>query len=154
IFCTVVENTAAVMAERERVGTEAALRESVERLRQVGDASSDVLWIRDAETLQWEDLTAAFEAIYGIPREQARSGDNRVQWGSLIVAEDREHALRSIARVRDGERVSFEFRIRRPGDGEIRWLRNTDFPIRDAGGKVVRIGGIGHDITEAKHAAD
>ena len=25
-------------------------------------------------------------------------------------------------------------------------MRNTDFPIRDAAGKVIRIGGIGHDI--------
>jgi PAS domain-containing protein len=39
------------------------LRDSEERLRRFGDASQDVLWIRDARTLQWAYLTPAFEAI-------------------------------------------------------------------------------------------
>ena len=34
-------------------------------MRQFGEASQDVLWIRDAEKLQWNYLTPAFEAIYG-----------------------------------------------------------------------------------------
>src|SRR5215217_8102354 len=41
------------------------LRQSEERFRQFGDASSDVLWIRDAETLQWKYLSPAFEAVCG-----------------------------------------------------------------------------------------
>lgn len=134
--------------------TARALRESEERLRAFGEASQDVLWIRDAETLQWEYLTPAFETIYGVSRERALAGDNLAQWANLIVPEDRAHATSQIVRVRDGERVSFEFRIKRPSDGEIRWLRDTDFPIRDPNGKVVGIGGIGHDITKDRRAAD
>ena len=34
----------------------------------------------------------------------------------------------------------------------MRWLRDTDFPIRDADGRVRSIGGIGQDITERKRA--
>ena len=40
-----------------------ALRQTEERLRQFGDASQDILWMRDAETLQWQYLTPAFEPI-------------------------------------------------------------------------------------------
>ncbi|TDH59732.1 PAS domain S-box protein [Dankookia rubra] len=132
--------------------TEAALRESEERLRQFGNASSDVLWIRDVDTLQWEYLTPAFEAIYGLGREEALRGDNLAGWAELILPEDREHALSSIKQVGQGRRMIFEYRIRRPSDGRVRWLRDTDFPIRDATGRVRRIGGVGQDVTALKEA--
>ena len=132
---------------------EAAMRESEERLRQFGEASSDVLWIRDAQTLQWLYLTPAFERIYGLDREAALLDDNMAGWLDLILPEDREITLDSFEAVRAGERVSFEYRIRRPKDGTIRWLRDTDFPMRDAEGRVCWIGGVGRDVTEEKAAA-
>ena len=144
---------AEILRLRDEVA-QAKLRESEERLQKFGEASQDVLWIREAETLQWEYLTPAFEAIYGLDRASALRGDNMAGWADLIVPEDRDYAVGSIGRVRDGESVTFEYRIRRPLDGEIRWLRNTDFPIKDEAGRVVRIGGIGHDITELKKTAE
>ena len=140
-----------VKTAMERARAETALRESEARLRQFGDASSDILWIRDAETLQWDYLSAAFESVYGLPVSRALMGDNLHSWIELIAAEDRSHALDSIQRVLNGEQVTFEVRIRRP-DGENRWLRDTDFPIYGPGGRVERIGGIGQDITEIKQA--
>ena len=140
-------------AAGERARAEAALRESEARLSQFGEASSDVLWMRDAGTFQWTYLTPAFETIYGLDRTAALSGDNMVGWADLIVPEDRERAVENLQRVRMGERVSFEYRIRRPTDGEIRWLRDTDFPMRDASGRVFSIGGVGRDITEEKDTA-
>lgn len=133
---------------------EEALRESEARFREFGEASSDVLWIRDAETLQWEYLSPAFDRIYGVSREEALAGNNLFQWVNLIVSEDRQHALDCIARVRAGARLTFELRIKRPLDGGIRWLRNSDFPVTDADGRVRRVGGIGQDITELKAALD
>lgn len=129
---------------------QAMLRESEERLGRFGEASQDILWMRDAETLQWQYLTHAFETIYGLTREEALAGDNFRSWLELIVPEDREDAVANTDRIREGEHAIFEYRIRRPADGAIRWLRNTDFPIFDEAGKVTLIGGIGEDITEAK----
>lgn len=127
-----------------------ALRTSEERLREFGQASQDVLWIRDAEQLQWQYLTPAFEAIYGLSREEAQSGDNFRNWLDLIVPEDRTRASEAIKRVHQGEHVTFDYRIQRPKDGAIRWLRDTDFPIADMDGKVRLIGGVGHDMTELR----
>jgi two-component system, chemotaxis family, CheB/CheR fusion protein len=138
----------------DRKRAEAALRESEEQFRLFGEASSDVLWIRDAETLQWVYLTPAFETIYGLDRERAMSGDNLNTWAELIIPEDRAVAVAEINRVRGGERVEFEYRVRRPSDGEIRWLRNADFPLSGPNGKVIQIGGIGRDITDEKASAD
>ncbi|SNT28141.1 PAS domain S-box-containing protein [[Luteovulum] sphaeroides subsp. megalophilum] len=75
-------------------------------------------------------------------------------WLELIVPEDRALALDGIERVRLGEHVSSELRIRRPVDGELRWLRNSAFPLRDPLGALHRIGGIGHDITEEKRVGE
>lgn len=134
----------------ERKLAEAALRDSQMRLRQFGEASQDVLWIRDAEKMQWEYLTPAFETIYGLPLAEALSGDNYRSWLELVVPEDRPRATDAMRRVRTGQHVTFEYRVKRPRDGAVRWLRNTDFPITDAAGKVVLIGGIGEDVTDAK----
>ena len=129
-----------------------AARESEKRFAEFAEASSDVLWMRDAETLCWTYLSRGFEAIYGVGREEALQNNNLRNWAELILPQDRDHALDQIKRVREGERVAFEYRVRRPVDGEVRWLRNTDFPIRDDKGRVVRIGGVGSDITLLKNA--
>lgn len=133
----------------ERREAEARVRASEERLRRFGEASTDVLWVRDARTLQWEYLSSAFEAIYGLRVAEALAGDTMQNWLDLIVPEDRATARASIERVRAGEHRTFEVRIRRR-DGAIRWLRETDFPMVDQAGSVQRIGGVGQDVTDLK----
>ncbi|MCW8086139.1 PAS domain S-box protein [Sabulicella glaciei] len=137
----------------ERRKAEEALRLSEERVRQFAEASTNVLWIRDAETLQWEFLSPAYEPIYGQSRAAALAGDTLHSWAALVHPEDRDEALGALDRVRAGEHVTLEYRIVRPSDGAVCWLRTTDFPIRDGEGRVVRIGGIGQDVTEAKATA-
>jgi PAS domain S-box-containing protein len=130
------------------------LRESEARFGGFAEASSDVLWVRDAETLRWEYVSPAVETVYGISREEASNRNDLAQWADLILPEDRAHALECIARARNGERVSFEYRIASRQDGQIRWLRSNIFPMRNQDGRVERIGGIGRDITPLKSALD
>jgi PAS domain S-box-containing protein len=132
----------------ERRATEEALRESDERFQQFSEASSDMLWIRDCKSLVFEHVSPAFERIYGVPRDGVLGGNHVIRWAELIHPDDRESAFENIRRVRGGERVQFAFRIVRPTDGQVRWVRNTDFPLLDAHGGVQRIGGISHDATE------
>ncbi len=108
----------------------------------------------DADTLRWEYLTPAFDTIYGLAREQALDGDDLRHWAEFILPEDQEQALDSLARVRDGENVAFEYRIRRASDGEVRWMRDADFPMRDHTGRVRHTGGIGWDVTDRKREAE
>ena len=77
-------------------------------------------------------------------------GNNLTGWAALILPEDRDRALARIRQVGRGHRATFEYRIRRPTDGQVRWLRDTDFPMRDAAGRVRWIGGVGHDVTALK----
>ena len=137
----------------ERARADIARRASEARLRDFANASSDVLWMRDKSSLQWTYLSPVFERTYGISREDALSGDTWKNWLKVIVPEDREHAQRHLLRVSRGERVTFEYRIRRP-DGQLRWIRNTDFPICDEAGNIVQIGGVGTDVTPIKVAEE
>nr|WP_041756582.1 sensor histidine kinase [Bradyrhizobium sp. ORS 278] len=138
----------------DRKRTEAALRDSEARFRQFGEASSDVLWIRNSCTMHWEYLSPAFETIYGVPRTAVMQGDHLTPWIELMVPEDRARALEGLERARRGERDSFDFRIVRQTDGAQRWLRIRSFPMVDDSGQVQRIGGITQDITALIEAAD
>lgn len=137
----------------ERRAAEAAMRESEERFRQFGDASSDALWIRDAGTLEWEYLSHAFDRIYGIRREDALASRSIGFLMDLVHPDDRDATHAAIRELRDRPRT-YEYRIRRPSDGEERWLRTTGFRLYDPDGRVQRLGGITHDATEERQAAD
>ncbi len=137
-----------------RARAEAALRDSEERFRQFAEASTDIIWIRDAKTLQLEYWSPSFEHGFGDKWDPTLGGDNLKDWLDIIVPADRERTLEAIAAVQARERVIFEKRIKRPSDGEIRWTRNHLFPLLDGAGSVQRIGTICHDITEEKATAD
>ncbi|WP_425998779.1 PAS domain S-box protein [Caulobacter sp. DWR1-3-2b1] len=131
----------------ERARAEAALRESDERFAQFAASSTDVLWIRRADTMEMEYLSPAFATVYGMDPNEILGGVHR--WAALIVPDDRDVALGHLETARQGEATVHEFRIRRPSDGAFRWIRDHDFPLRDKNG-VKWIGGIATDVTEAR----
>ena len=127
-----------------RARAETALRESEERFRQFAEHSTDVLWIQDADTMQMEYLSPAYERVWG------RSPDafkDRSQWAETVHPEDRECALQATERVLQGETVAHEYRVVRP-DGSMRYVHIIGFPILDDHRRVRRIAGIARDITQ------
>jgi PAS domain S-box-containing protein len=138
----------------ERARASEAQRESDERFHQFAETSQDALWIRNADTLAFEYVSPAFEALYGIARGHVLERNNAVAWLELLHPDDVEGASAALGQLRQGIPLSHEFRIIRPADGEILWIRNTDFPMRDSAGRVTRIAGIAHDITETKKASE
>ncbi len=136
----------------ERARAEAALRDSEARFREFSEASTNILWIRNAATMRMEFASPAFDRIYGIAGPD-RGGDPGLRaWARLIEPKSRKTALANFRRVRAGERIEAELQARRATDGSLRWVRNTDFPMFDAAGRVTRIAGLGEDITDLKAA--
>lgn len=136
----------------DRRRAEAELLESEERFRSFAENSADTLWIANAETGELEYLSPAFESQWGEPREAMMRGSGR--WAELIHPEDRERAMQALPRAMAGETLAIEYRIVRPSDGRVCWMRDTGFPIRDEHGRVRRVGGVVQDITEQKHAVE
>lgn len=128
----------------------ARLRESEERFQQFGTASSDVLWIRDAANMRFEYVSPAIEAVYGLGHAEMLEGDSHENWARLILPEDRAQVMGKLDQVRKGARVIQLYRIERAGDGDLRWIRDTSFPLFDKAGRVQRVGGIGQDVTEER----
>ena len=128
------------------------LRANEERFRQFAEASSDVLWIRNAQNLSAELLSSAFDSVHGLPRAEVM-GPVR-HWAALVVPEDRNDAVAHLNRVRQGQARTQEYRIQRRTDGAFRWIRDTAFPLYDGAGQVARVAGISTDITEARRSAE
>ena len=133
----------------ERARAEAALRASEDRFRKFGDASSDVLWMVDAATGRLDYLSSAFERVWGVPRASVMA--DLSLWVRMLHPDDRSQAMTALPRALAGEAVTQEYRIVR-SDGAIRYITDVGFPIRDASGRIVRVGGVAQDLTERRQA--
>lgn len=77
-----------------------------------------------------------------------------VGWVNLIYPEDLPVVTAGIERLRRGEAVESEFRVR-DKSGDLRWFRNLTRPIWDAAEKrVVRVYGAAVDITDQRRAEE
>ena len=139
-------------AEGDTGSLGARLRETEQQFRQFAEHSASILWIADIASLRLEYLSPAYERLVGEPRE-ALLGDIR-HWNTLVHPEDRERVIAGARRILEGETYVQEYRILRPADGELRWVRGTGFPIPEKDGSLRRIGGIAQDVTEAKTLAE
>jgi PAS domain S-box-containing protein len=124
---------------------ETSVRASEAQFRSFAEHSRSLLWISDPEAGKIVYRSAAFERIWGVPCAEGPTAFS--EWIKDVHPADRQQVERSLGLVRAGEAVQFEYRIIRPGDGAIRWLRETSFPIRDENGTVYRLGGITADLS-------
>ncbi|BDU17068.1 PAS domain-containing protein [Lysobacter auxotrophicus] len=136
---------------KPRRDAELALRDSEERFRQFGQAASSVLWVRNADTLEMEYVSAAFETICGRRCEEV-VGQGFDAWLAMVHPDDREAVRRAMRRVQQGERMEQEYRILHGETGGELWLLGTEFPMRDDDCRINRIGGIAQDATLLKKA--
>ncbi|WP_288936325.1 PAS domain S-box protein [uncultured Sphingomonas sp.] len=130
----------------EQRRNEAAVRASEAQFRSFAEHSSNLLWIADPEKDAIIYRSAAFERIWGETCEAAPVAIDR--WMEDVHPEDRASVARALATVKAGEVAQYEYRVVRPKDGGIRWLRDISFPIRDDHGVITRIGGIAEDLTQ------
>jgi PAS domain S-box-containing protein len=125
-------------------------RTTAEALRGFAQSTDDVLWIADITGQRLEYLSPAFEQVWGEPRDAVMADLGR--WAALLHPEDRERAARAMGRALEGERVEEEYRIVRPSDGAVRWIRDAGFPILGPDGRVCRIAGVARDVTARREA--
>ncbi len=118
----------------ERLRAEQLLRGSEERFRQLAENINEVFWISDKNKAQILYVSPAYEKIWG------RSCDS---------AYDRDRIMCRLEAQKLSAPYDEEYRIVRP-DGEIRWIHDRGFPVRDEQNLFYRLVGIAEDITERK----
>jgi PAS domain S-box-containing protein len=129
--------------------TQAELRESEERFRQMAENIHDVFWIFSFSERTLLYVSAAYEMLWG--SNPASLLQDAHQWLSSVHEEDREHVHASFDQLFHGSPYAEEYRVVRP-DGTTCWVRDRAFPVKNAGGKVYRIARITSDISAAKNA--
>ncbi len=129
-----------------RKQAEDGLRESEQRFRQVADNVRDVIWMMTPDTRKMLYISPAYEEVWGRSCESLYKSP--MEWAEAVHEDDRERVQ---VAAQDLGGFDEEFRIVRP-NGEIRWIRDRGFPVRDENGEIYRTAGIATDITEKKRA--
>ncbi len=143
-FVQAIANVLATAIERRE--TEAALRESDERLHLALAASQTGTWEWDlnAGTLYWSDEV---KVLYGLATtDPPPSFENYLL---MIHPEDRELFQRTVQTALAGESYDLDFRLVMP-DGSIRWTNGQGRVFADEHGVPIRMVGTGRDITDRK----
>ncbi len=130
-----------VTARRRAEGAVAA---SDQRFQQLAEAIEEVFWLTDTDKNRIIYVSPGYERIWGRPPESL-AGDPRA-WLAAIHPDDRERVLAAAMSKQALGTYDEEYRVVRPS-GEIRWVRDKAFPVRDASGKVIRVAGTARDIT-------
>ena len=137
----------------ERRRSEAALRDSEERFRQLAEHVNAAFWITELPERRVLYMSPAYERLWGL--DQRRLYEDRRAWLEAIHPDDQERAEAAFQAAFFGqatvERFEEEYRISLP-DGSVRWVRDRAFPIRNEAGEVYRVAGITEDVTDGKQA--
>jgi PAS domain S-box-containing protein len=128
-----------------RRAAEAALRASDERLRSAMTAArmGHWDWQLDENTVTW---SPEMFPVFGTSPDRFDHTFESVI--SLIHVDDRARVQEAVEACLKGEtpEVAFEHRIQ-AADGSLRWVESRGRPIRDAGGKALRMAGTSMDTT-------
>jgi PAS domain S-box-containing protein len=135
--------------ERKLAEAETNLRASEERFRQLADNVREVFWLATADKSEILYASPAYEEIWGASRESLYASPR--SWFDPVHPADRTKAL-EITGAGNAE-CEVEYRIVR-SDGEVRWIRERAFPIRNEAGEVYRLAGIAEDVTRRKRAEE
>ena len=128
-----------------RKQAELAAQASNERFQQLAESIREVFWMTDLRKQEMVYISPAYETIWG--RTVASLYARPMAWIEAIHVEDRERVLEAARTKQMSGSYDERYRIVRP-DGEIRWIRDRAFPVRDDDGNVVRVCGLADDITE------
>jgi PAS domain S-box-containing protein len=128
--------------------SEAALRESETRFRDIADTAPVLIWVT-AQDRSRAFVNQAYVAFDGGDYDDALKRD----WRDVLHPDDQARIHQeSLAGEATRAPFSMEGRYRRH-DGEYRWLRSFSRPrLRD--GEVIGFVGVAFDVTEARQAQD
>ena len=143
-----------IWSDIERMRAESAVRESEERLRTLGDNFPGG-YIYQVETEDSGDVrrftyvSSGIERVHGVSAADVLT-DPMALYGQVVEQDAPAMAALEAECMATLSVFSFEARFARP-DGDVRWVRVTSRPRRDADGHIIW-DGIGVDVTDHHNA--
>lgn len=117
----------------------------------LAEKSCSVFWIRSTDYNQQIYVSPAYETIWG--RSCQSLYDHPEKFNDFLFPDDRERLNIAIAarkpEVHPQTIYQESYRIIRP-DGEIRWIKDTSYPIYNRQGEHIGFAGIAEDVTKEK----
>jgi PAS domain S-box-containing protein len=132
----------------ERKLAEETLRESEERFRQIAENIHEVFWLRSPDLKHLLYVSPMYEKVCGRSRESLYADGPEL----VVHPEDRPRVIETLEN-RARREFEIEYRIVTKA-GDVRWIRDRGFPIRNQSGQIYRFGGVAEDITDRKEAED
>jgi len=127
------------------------LRDSEERFRQLTDNIDDVFWMFSVPGRELVYVSPAYAAVWGGSDAALRADPD--DWLGAVHADDRAHIgarwAQLAAQAHDDVHYDEEFRVN-AADGQVRWVRDRLFPVRDGRGDVYRVARVTSDISARK----
>ena len=121
----------------------------LERVQRIGGVGG--MWV-DARDNFTARRSPEYLQIYGLPPEATI--ELHETWVRRLHPDDREAALKRLFSAVDGGAAEYksEYRVVRPSDGAVRWIRAVAEIERDANGEATALVGAHFDVTELKLA--
>ncbi len=127
---------------------DARIRETTQRLAIATQAARMGIWDWNVETdeLVWDDTM--FE-LYGV--ERASFDGSFAAWGRVVHPDDLEAGVALVQRaLTENAPFDIAFRVVRPSDGTVHFMRGIGRVLRDERGRAARMVGVNWDETEDK----
>lgn len=127
---------------------ERKLIEREKTLHQITETLSDVFYLYNIVEGKYEYMSSNCETVLGATQEFFYSGKSHTK--EFGYKDDVKKLYDSKDKVDSGEAYDIDYRI--VVDGEIRWINEKSFPIKNEHGKIISNSGICRDITNLKKA--
>lgn len=122
------------------------LRKERATTREILDNLDEVVWFSSSDKGEILYVNPVYEEMWGRDREHLY--EDAGAWLEAIHPEDRTRVEAALPEQAEGG-YEEEYRILCP-DGELRWIRDRAYPVRNEDGEVVRVAGIAEDVTERR----
>ena len=127
---------------------QAQVVESDERFRQVAENIRDqIFYVASPLRDRMLYISPSFEKIWGIRKQD--QVEQPLTFLKQVHEADQPKILAAFEAQLQGEQTTTEFRFFHP-NGQLRWILDRAFPVKDESGRVVRIAGIAEDVTIQK----
>jgi PAS domain S-box-containing protein/putative nucleotidyltransferase with HDIG domain len=140
---------------RERSRIETALQQAEAQYRTLVEKTPAIIYI-DSITEFWHTdyISPQVETILGI-KPEVWVDKNLQLWNEIIHPEDRFYTVQSFEQFfKHGVNIDVEYRVIRPDNGKIIWIRDQAVMLFDNNGNRSAIQGVMIDITDKKTAEE